>query len=76
MTFGTFFLAKITDLIHTIPERQERRDDCSSARSEDEVEFFVERALHHAFDLAQDAKGVEAFSSSSVQAQNAARLLG
>ena len=44
-------------------------------RAEDQIELLVERARYHPLDLAEHAKHVEPFSSSTIETKDSARFL-
>jgi len=68
-------LVEVTDFFYAFTEHQQRGNDFAGTCAEDQIEFLVERALHHALDLAQHAKRVEPFSPTTIEAEGSTGLL-
>src|SRR5579872_6316023 len=63
-------LVQRVNLIHRVTERQERGDDRSRTRPENQVEPLAQWLSQHRFDLLEHAESVEALSAAAVQGKN------
>jgi hypothetical protein len=60
------------DRINAVPKRQQRGDDRSSAGPEYQVKSLVQRFPGESFNLTENPKGVKAFCSPAIKAENTA----
>jgi hypothetical protein len=57
-------------VIDAMPQRQERRDDCTCARTEDQIEPLAQETSEQGLNFLQNAEAVEALGTPSIKGKD------
>ena len=74
---GNVLPVEAEDVSHFVSQRQQSRNDRSSAGAEDQVEVLAEKlALKHGFHLGKHAQRVEALCTTTIERKDSAKFFG